>query len=498
MKKKWLLFILLIVIKNISSAQMQIECQEAEYRGSELILTGKAKIDHSLATIEGDCLTLYTDEKKSSAIEPKKIIVKEKVFLNFHEKGNVKCHQALLDFDQLQAFCWGKKDRADLLFTWHGWQKEAVLKISAAQLQLNLEKSVKSGDKQIHLLLRSVEAADQVKAQYNDQFTIIADHAFYAAANAEEFSSLKGKLVITAKDGFFCQLFTEQKEEITAKKIIIDLATQTIYGEKVKGHFCTDFPLLTQQVHFQAERLSWKLSSKELTLWEKVVVSQEQLQISTKENLILNYKLTGKRKQLDSIVAPNGAQIAYQGALEQQSYQITSPGKYYLDYGQDILYVQSLPEIEKENLEYEPIVIKTWQGEMQARSMVIKGSKQEKQRLLPYLVILKDQVQFAGYIGKQLLKNVYCQYALADELTYFPLENKLYLKGKEKKRVLFWDQNQGIKMSAPALDLCYDKRTQKESIKGKGNVRFTFTEKENGYLSQKFHFNLSHVPKEVL
>ena len=35
MKKKWLLFILLIVIKNISSAQMQIECQEAEYRGSE-------------------------------------------------------------------------------------------------------------------------------------------------------------------------------------------------------------------------------------------------------------------------------------------------------------------------------------------------------------------------------------------------------------------------------------------------------------------------------
>jgi lipopolysaccharide export system protein LptA len=80
------------------------------------------------------------------------------------------------------------------------------------------------------------------------------------------------------------------------------------------------------------------------------------------------------------------------------------------------------------------------------------------------------------------------QYALADEVEYYPQEKLALLTGK-KDRVLFYDSQRDVQLSARSIRAQRDPTTKKESIQGIGDVRLTFgveeLEKIKTYLLQK-------------
>ena len=72
-------------------------------------------------------------------------------------------------------------------------------------------------------------------------------------------------------------------------------------------------------------------------------------------------------------------------------------------------------------------------------------------------------------------------FALADELTYRPEEGILFLWAHSDRRVLFWQDD--LRMAATELQIRKDRATKDESVRGIGDVHFSFDLEEQ----QMFH-----------
>lgn len=78
------------------------------------------------------------------------------------------------------------------------------------------------------------------------------------------------------------------------------------------------------------------------------------------------------------------------------------------------------------------------------------------------------------------------QYALADLVTYYPDEQLMILEGKENMRVLFFDKQRNMQLSAHTVRALRNPETNKDSIKGVGDVRFVFRQEELSKLKEQF------------
>lgn len=93
--------------------------------------------------------------------------------------------------------------------------------------------------------------------------------------------------------------------------------------------------------------------------------------------------------------------------------------------------------------------------------------------------------------GNIRLQNVHAgleRYALSDHADYDLEKGELTLKATRPQRVLFYDLANKIQASAPALVLKRNPETQKDEIKGLGNVRFLLAEEEWNELKKRFSF----------
>lgn len=76
--------------------------------------------------------------------------------------------------------------------------------------------------------------------------------------------------------------------------------------------------------------------------------------------------------------------------------------------------------------------------------------------------------------------------ALADQLVYFPSTRTLILSSKSPQRVLFWQTNGSLRLSAPEVHMCLDAKEKEEEIQGMGDVHFTFNLEEEHLIETLF------------
>ena len=74
----------------------------------------------------------------------------------------------------------------------------------------------------------------------------------------------------------------------------------------------------------------------------------------------------------------------------------------------------------------------------------------------------------------------------ADRLTYSLTTRTLILSANPGKKVLFWDEVQGMHLSAPEVHITFDPQTKQQNVKGIGAVQFSFTPDEQNKLMQLF------------
>lgn len=110
--------------------------------------------------------------------------------------------------------------------------------------------------------------------------------------------------------------------------------------------------------------------------------------------------------------------------------------------------------------EFSQVVYSDEQGEVYADKAWIDY---DAETLKPTLVTLMDHVRLSTPAD---------QFALADFVLFYPETQFMILEGKES-RVLFVDTQRDVTLSAKTIHAQRDKMTNKDSIKGVGDVRFT-------------------------
>ena len=85
---------------------------------------------------------------------------------------------------------------------------------------------------------------------------------------------------------------------------------------------------------------------------------------------------------------------------------------------------------------------------------------------------------------------------IADRVSYSPSTRTLILAANPNKKVLFSDEEENLRISASEVHLIFDPATQKRTVKGVGNVQFTFTPEETNLLQTIIpSFLKPHAPK---
>ena len=77
-------------------------------------------------------------------------------------------------------------------------------------------------------------------------------------------------------------------------------------------------------------------------------------------------------------------------------------------------------------------------------------------------------------------------FALADQLLYLPETRTMILSSVAPNRVLFWQSSGDITLSAPEVRVQLDPKTQRETVRGVGDVHFHFTLQEEDTIETLF------------
>lgn len=82
--------------------------------------------------------------------------------------------------------------------------------------------------------------------------------------------------------------------------------------------------------------------------------------------------------------------------------------------------------------------------------------------------------------------NRFLRCALADHVIYDPGNDLMILKSSPEKRVLFWDKEENIQISAHELHITDFSDKKQEKIEGKGSVHFLLSSEEKDLFRKKF------------
>ncbi len=127
-------------------------------------------------------------------------------------------------------------------------------------------------------------------------------------------------------------------------------------------------------------------------------------------------------------------------------------------------------------------------GEVYADYATIDYEEKEK-KIQANKITLTGNIQLIRNPIKEKEKAL--QYALADGVQFFPHEELMILKSDEGKRVLFYDLDKELQLSARMIQAQKNGPEGREVIQGSGDVRFVFKEDELNKLKEQFHWNES-------
>lgn len=105
----------------------------------------------------------------------------------------------------------------------------------------------------------------------------------------------------------------------------------------------------------------------------------------------------------------------------------------------------------------------------------------QDQRLRPSSISLKGNIRVLSHNAAEAPR-----FGLADWVTYSPTTHTFILSAHPGSRVLFWDEKENLRISAQEIHLTQDGNHQTESVKGVGNVQFSFTTDEEALLKKVF------------
>jgi hypothetical protein len=458
----------------------------ASYDGNSLLLTGHVALDHGLGKMTAEEASLQRQEVGKDF--PFSLIqLRKDVLLSLKNSAQITCGSADLDFTLLKGTLL-PPENGKVVYTDQIKKKKAgetsPLKLSGQFIELNFSKQSHDG-KKTDYEIDTILAKEDVVIDYADDFQLYAHHALYRKELPRDNKTSQREFqgVVTAyplDEQSQCRL-CHQGDEIFANMVDIDLLSSKISLLHPKGVLATSIlpHLQTGEMRFQSDYLYWDQGKNALTLKGHIFIDEASMgTLNAQDELqIIQTAAKGKRL-LKSIHAQGSSTLIYKDAYN-EAHKLVSHGRVHLDRDQLRATIDS-PEKDgvvplDKQLYYEESEIAFYADNALLEYSIAGDAMQ------PSSLTLKGNVRLFSHDPLKPLR-----FGSADRLAYSLTTRTLILSANPGKKVLFWDETQGIRLSAPEVHIVYDPETKQQNVKGIGAVQFSFTADEQNKLQQLF------------
>ncbi|MFA6502609.1 MAG: hypothetical protein WCT85_07450, partial [Parachlamydiales bacterium] len=220
---------------------------------------------------------------------------------------------------------------------------------------------------------------------------------------------------------------------------------------------------------FSSDKLFWQNFENALLLKGNVKIIDSEFGTIDSEEIEIIKKF--KENNLKKIIARKNSSLNF---FAKNKGKLTSKGVLEIDHEKKIISAFNIKN-QNEDLIYEdPNVFIT--------SKKAKSSYDSDNNIQD--IILENDVHF---IYKK--DNNSIGYGIADKIEYFPNEHRIKLLSYENKKVLFWQADNSIRLSAKEIII---NQKEKNDIKGIGDVRFAFNLEEENLIHEIFSKYLNY------
>lgn len=491
---KWILITLIArtLFLWAEDEPMTIESGEAVYNGQDISLTGQVTIQHELGRMTAKELSIVPIVEGHPDPNAKKILlnIRDQVVIDWSQGGRLQCQEAKIDCAQLIGTFVGDSIHPEVIYESEQGARIAKSKstapiiIRSKKMEMAITRQYDAQSKTQKNIITRIQADEKVKVQYDEDYTILTDHAHYQQ-DPDDSSQRILRLYPDSSDRN-CQLSHLNGDLIKSDSIVINLADRTLVLTHPRGKIqtCTE---PQQPLCFSSDKLTWDEEKKILSLEDHVHIEQTGLgKIETDRCVQIKQEIVDGKVAVRSFIFPLGTELTYLDSKKAMQHKIICYGPLEVDHVQRRVRMESPLDEKGEVLQDKQIYFEDLMGDIYADQAEFSYLSTE-QGLVPTTVVMQGHVKiFNRFHGHLQESGSVLQYALADRVDYYLKEQEMLLASKEKNRVLFFDKINNLRMSAPSLKILHDKQSNKESIQGIGDVRFTFVESEFEELKKRF------------
>lgn len=459
---------------------------DASYDGSSLTLTGHVILDHGLGTLTAEEASLQRQEAGKDF--PFSLIqLRKDVLLALKNSAQIHCGSADLDFTSLSGILLPPED-GKVICTDPIRQKKGgettLLTLKGQTVELKLARRPPNG-KKTEYDIDNILAKEEVVIDYAD-FQLLADRALYRKElphdNKTSRREFQGTLTAYPKNEQSQCRLSHQGDEIFADTIDIDLIHSKIsllHPRGVLAQAILPHQLHKGQMHFSSDYLYWDQGKHSLTLKGHIQVKEGSLgTLNAEDELQITQDLVKDKHLLKTIVARGPSSLVYKD-IRGSTHKLVSHGFIHVDRETLSATIDSpttggvVPPEAQLYYEEEEIAV-------HADSATVEYAITDD-AMQPSLLTLKGNIRLFSHDPTEPAR---C--GVADRLTWSLTTRTLILSANPGKKVLFWDETEGMHLSAPEVHVTFDPETKRQHVRGIGTVQFSFTPEEQSKIRQLF------------
>jgi len=271
-----------------------------------------------------------------------------------------------------------------------------------------------------------------------------------------------------------CTLTDPIGNQIQAVHIEMDMNSSKVNCQTANGTFFHDgIPL-----NFFCEELEWDDQHRHILLRGDVLVDCQGFGMMTCSEEMEICLSPGETKQLMTISAKGKSTCYHLNESHSIKHTILCDGK--MQFHREKMRLTMLGK------NGSPVKFQDELGEIEAAKVAVWFFEEPGNRIVPSKVIMKGDVRMKNIFSEFFQEDVLTeQYAVADRVIFDTINKEATFRAAPKKRVLFYNQTNGLQVSAPEL-VMYRGAGIHPNIEGKGNVRLKLSDKEMETLSHAF------------
>ncbi len=503
----WPFFIIVCCIGNSAlpaanpsgKESLIVEAAQAFYDGNVLNLNGNVQLDHDLGKITAQQIqiTPHQGEKK---IEKGILTLLGDVSIHLREGGVLSCAKACIDFRSSSGVFEGDSIEPDVIYRENCKDKSKPYStipmiLKSKKMTMEMAKEGSEADYSSKSRLSRILAENEVVIDYNQDFIAQADYASFdkePQTTSSPSGPFPGIIALrTRGEDNLCKVTNRNGDLIQAKQICIDTNTKQIGFAYPEGFILTnrmDGNAKEEKIEFKADILTWDDQKQQLIFKEHVVLEQKGFLVLTNEEQIqITTAFIQQKRQLKTIESKGKTVLTGFEKLKNKEHHLTCYGKTTVDHEHLLILMESPPEVYGKVGEDQQIFFEDDLGQIYADKLSFQYQMENK-LIVPKKMILEGNVRMLNsYAAGPDPTSPLIRYVLADKVEYDPqTKEAIFSSMDSRKRVLFYDKSNDMEVSATSLKIKRDEITKKETIKGIGDVRFSFIENEFEQLKNRF------------